>query len=103
MFSAMVKKEFLLVLRDKQALLALFIMPAIFILIMSVAMRDIFSQDAVSFDIAVLDLDKSKIRNPNHPEYCTSPCALSIVHGHTAACRLFDPAHLQSQYPIPFR
>lgn len=61
MFSAMVKKEFLLVSRDKQALLALFIMPAIFILIMSVAMRDIFSQDAVSFDIAVIDLDKSKI------------------------------------------
>ncbi|MCD6433091.1 MAG: ABC transporter permease [Sulfurimonas sp.] len=61
MFSAMVKKEFLLVLRDRQALMALFIMPAIFILIMSVAMRDIFSQDAVSFDIAVVDLDKSEI------------------------------------------
>ncbi|MEA1893329.1 MAG: ABC transporter permease [Campylobacterota bacterium] len=57
----MVKKEFILVLRDKQALIALFVMPAIFILIMSVAMRDIFSQDAVSFDIAIVDLDKSKI------------------------------------------
>jgi len=55
----MIKKEMLLVLRDKQALLALFVMPAIFILIMSVAMRDIFSQAHVHFDIALLDADKS--------------------------------------------
>jgi len=61
MFSAMVKKEFLLVLRDKHALMALFIMPSIFILIMSVAMRDIFSQNAVSFDVAVSDMDKTQI------------------------------------------
>jgi ABC-2 type transport system permease protein len=61
MFSAMVKKEFLLVLRDKHALMALFIMPSVFILIMSVAMRDIFSQDAVSFDVALNDMDKTSI------------------------------------------
>lgn len=61
MFSAMVKKEFLLILRDKQALLALFIMPAIFILIMSVAMRDIFSQESVRFDLALVDDDNSSI------------------------------------------
>jgi len=61
MFSAMVKKEFLLVLRDKHALMALFVMPAIFILIMSVAMRDIFSQEAVSCDVAIVDLDKTKV------------------------------------------
>jgi len=61
MFSAMVKKEFLLVLRDKKALMVLFIMPAIFILIISVAMRDVFTQSSVSFDVAVVDLDKSKI------------------------------------------
>jgi len=61
MFSAMVKKEFLLVLRDKQALMALFIMPAIFILIMSVAMRDIFSQESVKFNLNVMDNDKSFI------------------------------------------
>ncbi len=61
MFSAMVKKEFLLVLRDKQALLALFVMPAIFILIMSVAMRDIFSQESISFDTYISDIDKSTI------------------------------------------
>ncbi len=61
MFSAMVKKEFLLVLRDKHALMALFVMPAVFILIMSVAMKDIFSQEAVSFDVALVDLDNTKI------------------------------------------
>jgi len=61
MFSAMVKKEFLLVFRDIHALMALFIMPAIFILIMSVAMRDIFSQKSVRFDISVRDMDKGNI------------------------------------------
>jgi ABC-2 type transport system permease protein len=61
MFSAMIKKEFLLVLRDKQALMALFIMPAIFILIMSVAMRDMFSQESVRFDLRIIDNDNSSI------------------------------------------
>ncbi len=61
MFSAMVKKEFLLVLRDKRALAVLFLMPALFILIISVAMRDVFTQNSVSFEITIVDLDKSNI------------------------------------------
>ena len=61
MFSAMVKKEFLLVLRDKRALAILFLMPALFILIISIAMRDVFTQNSVSFDVTIVDLDKSKI------------------------------------------
>ena len=61
MFSAMVKKEFLLVFRDKKALFVLFAMPAIFILIISVAMRDAFTQSSVSFDITIVDLEQSKI------------------------------------------
>ena len=61
MFKAMIKKEFLLIMRDKQALLALFVMPAIFILIMSVAMKDMFSTASVSYDIAIVDTDNSKI------------------------------------------
>ena len=60
MFSAMIKKEFLLVLRDKHALLALFIMPAIFILIMSIAMRDQFVSEKIDFRIFVEDLDNSQ-------------------------------------------
>ncbi|WOE69602.1 ABC transporter permease [Hydrogenimonas thermophila] len=61
MFSAMVKKELILVMRDKHALLALFIMPAIFILIMSVALRDQFAQDKIVFDINIIDNDKSSV------------------------------------------
>lgn len=61
MLSAMIKKEFLLVLRDKHALLALFVMPAIFILIMSVAMRDQFSKDTIEFSLYVKDSDKSEM------------------------------------------
>ncbi|MCK9492018.1 MAG: ABC transporter permease [Sulfurimonas sp.] len=61
MFKAMIKKEFLLVLRDKHALLALFVMPAIFILIMSVAMRDQFTNESIEFSLYVNDADISKI------------------------------------------
>ena len=61
MLSAMIKKEFLLVLRDKHALLALFVLPAVFILIMSVAMRDQFSTKAIEFSIFVKDKDKSEM------------------------------------------
>ncbi len=61
MLSAMIKKEFLLVLRDKHALLALFVLPAIFILIMSVAMRDQFSTKAIEFSIFVKDKDQSEM------------------------------------------
>ena len=61
MFSAMVKKELILVMRDKHALLALFIMPAMFVLIMSVALRDQFAQDKIVFDINIIDNDKSSV------------------------------------------
>ncbi len=61
MFRAMIKKEFLLVFRDKHALLALFVMPAVFILIMSVAMRDQFTNDSIEFRLYVNDADKSEM------------------------------------------
>jgi len=61
MLSAMIKKEFLLVIRDKHALLALFVMPAIFILIMSVAMRDQFSTNNLEFSIYLQDEDKTQM------------------------------------------
>lgn len=59
MLSAMIKKEFLLIFRDKYALLALFVMPAIFILIMSVAMRDQFTSKNIEFSLYVNDLDNT--------------------------------------------
>lgn len=61
MFGAMVKKEFLLVLRDRHALLALFVMPAIFILIMSVALKEQFNQEAITFNISIEDKDNTKL------------------------------------------
>ncbi len=59
MFKAMLVKEFRLVGRDKQALAALFIMPAIFILIMSMALKDTFSSERALVDYAVVDLDET--------------------------------------------
>ncbi len=61
MFFAMIKKEFILVFRDKHALLALFIMPAIFILIMSISLKDQFSHANVSFNISIKTHDKSDL------------------------------------------
>lgn len=61
MLKAMIKKELLLVLRDKHALLALFVMPAIFILIMSVAMKDQFSTNNIEFSVFIKDYDKTKM------------------------------------------
>ena len=55
----MLIKEFLLVSRDKHALAALFIMPAIFILIMSLALKDVFNEDKALIEYAVVDRDNS--------------------------------------------
>jgi len=59
MFKAMLIKEFLLVSRDKHALAALFIMPAVFILIMSLALKDVFNEEKALIEYAVIDKDSS--------------------------------------------
>ncbi len=59
MFKAMLIKEFLLVSRDKHALAALFVMPAVFILIMSLALKDVFNEEKALIEYAVVDEDKS--------------------------------------------
>nr|MBF0221436.1 ABC transporter permease [Desulfobulbaceae bacterium] len=59
MFKAMLIKEFILVLRDKHALAALFIMPAIFILIMSMALKDSFNSDRALLRYALIDHDNT--------------------------------------------
>jgi ABC-2 type transport system permease protein len=59
MFKAMLIKEFLLVSRDKHALAALFVMPAVFILIMSLALKDVFNEDKALIEYAVIDKDGS--------------------------------------------
>ena len=55
MFKAMLIKEFLLVFRDKHALAALFIMPAVFILIMSLALKDTFNEEKSMLTLAIID------------------------------------------------
>ena len=59
MFKAMLIKEFLLVSRDKHALAALFVMPAVFILIMSLALKDVFNEEKALIEYAVVDRDNS--------------------------------------------
>ena len=59
MFKAMLIKEFLLVGRDKHALAALFIMPAVFILIMSLALKDVMNEDKSLMTYAVIDQDST--------------------------------------------
>ncbi len=61
MFKAMIFKELLLISRDKHALAALFILPAVFILIMSLAMKDSFSTKNLEFSLYVRDLDRSDL------------------------------------------
>ncbi len=61
MLRAMLTKEFLLILRDKHALAALFIMPSIFILIMSMALKDTFSSDRAFVSYVVIDQDQTSI------------------------------------------
>lgn len=58
--AALWRKEALTLLRDRHALAALFLMPAIFILVMSLALRDAFVPGVQSeLAYAVVDLDRS--------------------------------------------
>lgn len=61
MLNAMLRKEFILILRDKHALAALFIMPSIFILIMSMALKDTFGTDRPFIRYAIIDQDQTEI------------------------------------------
>ena len=55
------KKEFLLMTRDIHAVAVLFVMPAVFIMIMSLAMRDLFEQhNTVHINVLAVNQDKGK-------------------------------------------
>jgi ABC-2 type transport system permease protein len=57
---ALIRKEILLLLRDWHALLLLFVMPAAFILVMSLALQDRFAEDrGVSLSYYLVDEDHS--------------------------------------------
>ena len=59
MLIQMLKKEFILILRDKHSLAALFIMPFLFILIMSLALKDTFNNERALLNYEIIDLDQS--------------------------------------------
>jgi len=61
-FWLMLKKEFLVIFRDIHALLALFIMPVIFILIMSLATKELFNGGSKPIvEILVVDMESSAL------------------------------------------
>ena len=56
---ALWRKESLALLRDKHGLAALFVMPAVFILVMSLALQDSLKPSAVKLGYAIVDLDQT--------------------------------------------
>lgn len=55
------KKEFLLITRDVHAVTVLFVMPAVFIMIMSLAMRDLFElHSSVTIDVLAVNRDAGR-------------------------------------------
>ena len=55
-------KEGKILIRDKEALMILFIMPVIFVMIMSLAMRDTFkSEEGALLGIAVYNQDQGEV------------------------------------------
>lgn len=64
MFKYILKKEFLLISRDIHALMVLFIMPAIFILIMSLALKNTYSDSfETKLKVAVISNENIDISN----------------------------------------
>lgn len=61
MLIALVKKELLALLRDLHGLVALFIMPAVFIIVMSLALRDVYSPPIKKMAYAILDQDQTSL------------------------------------------
>ena len=60
--AAVVSKEMRVLTRDKEALLILFVMPVVFVLIMSLALQDAFNERAgVRFTLLILDHDRGPI------------------------------------------
>lgn len=57
MLTALIRKEFLALLRDPHGLVALFLMPVIFIIIMSLALKDYYSPATRQLSYAIVNLD----------------------------------------------
>lgn len=60
MLLALMKKELLVLSRDIHGMGALFIMPMVFIIVMSMALKDVYTPATTSLTYAVLDQDQGK-------------------------------------------
>jgi ABC-2 type transport system permease protein len=60
MFFALAKKELLALSRDVHGLAALFLLPMVFIVVMSMALKDVYSTRVQALRYAVVDLDHSR-------------------------------------------
>ncbi len=63
MFLALMKKELLALSRDIHGLAALFIMPMVFIVVMSMALKNVYTLPTTSLRYAVLNYDQGKTAN----------------------------------------
>ncbi|MES2673031.1 MAG: ABC transporter permease [Pseudomonadota bacterium] len=61
MLLALVRKELLVLSRDIQGLAALFVLPVIFIIVMSMALKDVYSPHVDNLAWSVIDQDKSAV------------------------------------------
>ena len=59
-FLALIKKELLALSRDIHGMGALFIMPMVFIVVMSMALKDVYTLPTTSLKYAVLDQDSGE-------------------------------------------
>ncbi len=96
MFKAMLIKEFLLVSRDRHALAALFVMPAVFILIMSLALKDVFNEEKALIEYAVVDRDNSL----ESLSVISKLRANKVMHEHTVSAEFKTPKEEGVQFIV---
>jgi len=63
MLLALIKKELLALIRDVHGLAALFLMPVLFIIIMSLALKDVYSPVVKALPYVVDNRDSGKLAN----------------------------------------
>ena len=63
MFPALIKKELLSLSRDVHGMAALFLMPMVFIIVMSMALKDVYSPSTKVLAYAVANQDSGKLAN----------------------------------------
>ncbi len=106
MIKTMLIKEFLLVFRDRHALAALFIMPAIFILIMSLALKDTFNEERSVIGYVLVDNDNSdqsrQLRSYLSQNRLLNEQNLSVATPEALRAALNDTTHFVVNIPKGF-